>query len=66
MLSGVVLYPTYTNKGNAIVPALVGGLGIALYTLFAPGRRPGRPVEASPGTEPAPVPVGSGAGHHHR
>ena len=64
VLSGVVLYPTYTNKGNAVVPALVAGLGVALYTLFAPGRRSGRPVEPEPG--PAPVPVASGAGPPRR
>ena len=43
VLSGVVLFPTYTNRGNAIVPAAVAGLGVALFTLFHPGvRRAGR------------------------
>jgi UDP-GlcNAc:undecaprenyl-phosphate GlcNAc-1-phosphate transferase len=36
LLSGLVLYPTFTNRGNAIVPFAVAALGVALYTLFAP------------------------------
>jgi UDP-GlcNAc:undecaprenyl-phosphate GlcNAc-1-phosphate transferase len=43
LLCGLVLYPTFTNRGNAIIPFLVAGLGIALYTLFHPGVRQ-RPV----------------------
>src|SRR5439155_843766 len=39
ILSGVVLVPTYTNQGNAIVPFLVAALAIVLYTLFHPGVR---------------------------
>src|SRR5207302_4429928 len=39
VLSLVVLFPTYTNKGNAIVPAAIAGLAVALYTLFHPGVR---------------------------
>ena len=40
LLSGLVLYPTFSHKGNNIVPIVVGTLGIGLYTLFAPsGRR---------------------------
>jgi UDP-GlcNAc:undecaprenyl-phosphate GlcNAc-1-phosphate transferase len=42
LLSGLVLYPTFTNKGNAVIPFGVAALGVALYTLFAPyGRRAG-------------------------
>jgi UDP-GlcNAc:undecaprenyl-phosphate GlcNAc-1-phosphate transferase len=42
LLSALVLYPTYTKKGNAVIPIAVAALGIALYTLFAPsGRRGG-------------------------
>jgi UDP-GlcNAc:undecaprenyl-phosphate GlcNAc-1-phosphate transferase len=36
VLSGVVLVPTFTNQGNAIVPFLVAGLGVLLYTFFHP------------------------------
>jgi len=39
VLSGIVLYPTYTNRGNAVVPGLVAGLGVALYTYLRPGAR---------------------------
>jgi UDP-GlcNAc:undecaprenyl-phosphate GlcNAc-1-phosphate transferase len=49
ILCGLVLYPAFTNKGNAVVPFLVAGLGVALYTLFHPGIR--RNGAASP--EPA-------------
>jgi UDP-GlcNAc:undecaprenyl-phosphate GlcNAc-1-phosphate transferase len=42
LLSGVILYPTFTNRGNAVIPFGVAALGVALYTLFAPyGRRAG-------------------------
>jgi UDP-GlcNAc:undecaprenyl-phosphate GlcNAc-1-phosphate transferase len=39
VLSGLVLYPTYSNKGNAVIPFAVLGLGILLYTFFHPGVR---------------------------
>jgi UDP-GlcNAc:undecaprenyl-phosphate GlcNAc-1-phosphate transferase len=39
LLSGVVLFPTVTGNGDAVVPILVGGLGLALYTMFHTGRR---------------------------
>jgi UDP-GlcNAc:undecaprenyl-phosphate/decaprenyl-phosphate GlcNAc-1-phosphate transferase len=42
VLSGIVLIPTYTNRGNAIVPFSIVGLAIALYTLFHPGVRAAR------------------------
>jgi UDP-GlcNAc:undecaprenyl-phosphate GlcNAc-1-phosphate transferase len=59
VLSGVVLFPTYTNRGNAIVPAAVAGLGVALYTLFHPGvRRQGQVAEVPPVTPAAPHPDG--------
>jgi UDP-GlcNAc:undecaprenyl-phosphate GlcNAc-1-phosphate transferase len=54
VLSAVVLFPTYTNRGNAIVPAAVAGLGVALYTLFHPGvRRHGQVAEVPPVPPPA-------------
>ena len=37
VLSGVVLYPVYFKKGNAVVPGAVAALGIVLYTLLHPG-----------------------------
>jgi UDP-GlcNAc:undecaprenyl-phosphate/decaprenyl-phosphate GlcNAc-1-phosphate transferase len=53
VLSGVVLFPTYTNRGNAIVPAAVAGLGVALYTLFHPGlKRQAKVAEVPPAPPP--------------
>lgn len=37
ILSALVLYPTYTGDGDAIVPLGVIALGLLLYTLFSPG-----------------------------
>jgi len=54
LLCGLVLYPTFTNKGNAIIPFLVAGLGIALYTLFHPGVRNHRPVVVADVTDDGP------------
>jgi UDP-GlcNAc:undecaprenyl-phosphate GlcNAc-1-phosphate transferase len=42
ILSGIVLMPTYTKHGNAVVPFLVAALAVALYTLFHPGVRAAR------------------------
>jgi UDP-GlcNAc:undecaprenyl-phosphate/decaprenyl-phosphate GlcNAc-1-phosphate transferase len=40
LLSGLVLYPTFTKHGSALIPVAVLALGVGLYTLFAPsGRR---------------------------
>jgi UDP-GlcNAc:undecaprenyl-phosphate GlcNAc-1-phosphate transferase len=59
VLSAVVLFPTYTNTGNAIVPVAVVGLGVALYTLFHPGiRRNGQVAEVPP--VPTPKPAANG------
>ncbi|HEX2041758.1 MAG TPA: MraY family glycosyltransferase [Acidimicrobiales bacterium] len=46
MLSGVVLVPTFTNQGNAVVPFAVAALGVLLYTFFHPGVR--TPLSPSP------------------
>lgn len=37
-LSAAVLVPTFTNRGNAIVPFFIVGAAIALYTYFVPRR----------------------------
>ncbi len=42
LLSGFVLYPAYTDRGNAIVPFGVAALGVALYTLLHPQARRAR------------------------
>jgi UDP-GlcNAc:undecaprenyl-phosphate GlcNAc-1-phosphate transferase len=46
LLSAAALIPTYTNRGNALVPLALGALGLLLYSYFHPGvmevRREGR------------------------
>ncbi|MGI8664264.1 MAG: glycosyltransferase family 4 protein [Acidimicrobiales bacterium] len=42
LLSGGVLLPTYTGRGDAVVPFGVLGLGLALFTVFHPGIRQAR------------------------
>jgi UDP-GlcNAc:undecaprenyl-phosphate GlcNAc-1-phosphate transferase len=54
ILSGFVLYPTFTQHGNAVIPFAAAGLGVALYTLFHPGLRRGPALDN--GAEPAPGP----------
>jgi UDP-GlcNAc:undecaprenyl-phosphate/decaprenyl-phosphate GlcNAc-1-phosphate transferase len=36
LLSGLVLYPTITGKGNALVPLGIAALGLLLYTILHP------------------------------
>jgi UDP-GlcNAc:undecaprenyl-phosphate GlcNAc-1-phosphate transferase len=64
LLSGLVLFPTYTNRGNALVPLGVAALALLLFVYFHPGVRSARdaalatppPVESSPPEEdPSPV-----------
>jgi UDP-GlcNAc:undecaprenyl-phosphate/decaprenyl-phosphate GlcNAc-1-phosphate transferase len=45
LLSAVVLLPTYTNRGNAIVPLGVVALGLLLYVVFHPGVRSARDLK---------------------
>ncbi|MDQ1403158.1 MAG: UDP-GlcNAc:undecaprenyl-phosphate/decaprenyl-phosphate GlcNAc-phosphate transferase, partial [Actinomycetota bacterium] len=47
LLSAFVLYPTFTNRGNALIPFVIAALGVALYTLFHPGIRQ-RTAEPAP------------------
>ena len=70
MLSGLVLVPTFTNEGNAMVPFGIAALALLLFVYFYPGARserepalaaratsdpaPGAPAEPSK-TEPAPL-----------
>ncbi len=46
LLSGFVLYPVYTRKGDAVVPIGVAALGLVLYTYFHPGVRRARGSES--------------------
>ncbi len=59
LLSGMVLIPTYTNHGNALVPVGVAALGLLLYVYFHPGRRSDHPSLDVP--EQAPEEVGAAA-----
>jgi UDP-GlcNAc:undecaprenyl-phosphate/decaprenyl-phosphate GlcNAc-1-phosphate transferase len=42
LLSGVVLYPTYTGRGNALVPLAVAAMALMLYTVLHPQVRRNR------------------------
>jgi len=42
LLSGLVLYPTYTGRGDAIVPLGIAALALLLFTIFHPGARQAR------------------------
>jgi UDP-GlcNAc:undecaprenyl-phosphate GlcNAc-1-phosphate transferase len=42
LLSAVVLLPTFTNRGNSLVPLGVVGMGLLLYVYFHPGVRSAR------------------------
>ena len=42
LLSGFVLYPVYTRKGDAVVPFGVAALALVLFTWFHPGTRRAR------------------------
>jgi UDP-GlcNAc:undecaprenyl-phosphate GlcNAc-1-phosphate transferase len=39
LLSGMVLYPSFTGRGDAVVPIGIAALGLLLYTVFHPGAR---------------------------
>ena len=39
LLSGLVLYPTYTGEGDAFVPLGVAAVGLILYTVLHPEAR---------------------------
>jgi UDP-GlcNAc:undecaprenyl-phosphate GlcNAc-1-phosphate transferase len=55
LLSGLVLYPTYTGRGDAVVPLGIAGLGLLLYTVFHPGARQARNGDDKPTREDAPL-----------
>jgi len=52
LLSATALVPTYTNRGNALVPIALLGLALVLYSYFHPGvveaRREGRAAISAP------------------
>jgi hypothetical protein len=53
LLSAVALIPTYTNRGNALVPLALGGLALLLFTYFHPGLRRIRRPRLASGAPPA-------------
>jgi UDP-GlcNAc:undecaprenyl-phosphate GlcNAc-1-phosphate transferase len=66
VLSGFVLLPTYTGRGDAVVPLGVAALGFGLYVFFHPGFRRQRTANgeaaAASGGQPSGSPNGAGAG----
>jgi UDP-GlcNAc:undecaprenyl-phosphate GlcNAc-1-phosphate transferase len=54
LLSGLVLYPTYTGRGDALIPIGIAALALLLFTVFHPGARQARasaPDAVQPGPE---------------
>ncbi len=52
LLSGFVLYPVFTGKGDAVVPLGIAALGLVLYTLLHPRARQSRGArQAAPAVE---------------
>lgn len=64
LLSAAALVPTYTNRGNALVPLAIGGLALLLFTYFHPGIR--TPEEVEPEAEPEPEQVAEDAEQDER
>jgi UDP-GlcNAc:undecaprenyl-phosphate GlcNAc-1-phosphate transferase len=48
LLSAVALIPTYSNRGNALVPLALAGLALLLFTYFHPGLRGARSAPVEP------------------
>ena len=55
LLSGLVLYPTYTGRGDAVVPLGIAGLALLLFTIFHPGARLARNGDDRPAADGAPL-----------
>jgi UDP-GlcNAc:undecaprenyl-phosphate GlcNAc-1-phosphate transferase len=47
LLSAAALIPTYTNRGNALVPIALAALALLLFTYFHPGVRTRREEDAA-------------------
>ncbi|MGQ0520974.1 MAG: glycosyltransferase family 4 protein [Actinomycetota bacterium] len=61
ILSGLVLLPTFTNEGQAVIPFAGAGLLVALYTLFHPGVRQRAEAEAEARAEADQAAAGAAA-----
>ena len=65
LLSGLVLYPTFSRRGDALVPFGIAALALLLYTVLHPSAREARRAEGVDpvvGPEPAEVVDGAGRG----
>jgi UDP-GlcNAc:undecaprenyl-phosphate GlcNAc-1-phosphate transferase len=49
LLSALVLIPSFTGAGNTVLPLLVGGVAVGLYTFLRPGWRRDRANHGSAG-----------------
>lgn len=49
LLSGLVLYPTYSRRGDALVPFGIAALALLLYTVLHPSAREARRAELGAG-----------------
>jgi UDP-GlcNAc:undecaprenyl-phosphate GlcNAc-1-phosphate transferase len=68
LLSGLVLYPTYTGRGDAVVPVGIAALGLLLFTVFHPGARQarhnGEDKDGTNGDGDAGTPLATAEAHH--
>ena len=60
LLSAAALIPTYTNRGNSLVPLAIAALALLLFTYFHPGVRTRRGEEAAAAAARAADLVGEG------
>jgi len=49
LLSALVLFPTYSRRGDALVPFGIAALALLLYTVLHPGAREARRADANGG-----------------
>jgi UDP-GlcNAc:undecaprenyl-phosphate GlcNAc-1-phosphate transferase len=63
LLSGMVLYPTYTGRGDAIVPLGIAGLALLLFIFSHPGARQARTNGESKQDDAEPPLAGVGVDH---
>ena len=49
LLSALVLYPTYSRRGDALVPFGIAALALLLFTVLHPSAREARRAEGEPG-----------------
>lgn len=63
LLSGFVLVPTFTGRGNAVVPFVIAALALVLYTVLHPSAREARNApQVGPGERLVEPPEGESVG----